>query len=94
MPQQLSQVEIQLLENLFDSLDRLLDRQCLVIEVYAIVFATEHALKPYSTPLSLTSYSENLLQVVRSGKNYELQRTSALEVTDDLRHKLDDLLPL
>ena len=92
MAQGLSKTETQLLENLFDSLDRLFDRECQVIEVYAIMFATQHALKPYNTALSLDDYAEGLQKIARNEEDFESQSQRALELTDDLRIILDDLL--
>jgi hypothetical protein len=76
-----------------DALDWLYDRQCSAADVCAVLAAAREDLKgtahaaPFDRPVA------ELLAVTRSAALAEVQRDRALEVTDDLRHYLDGLLP-
>lgn len=80
-----------LLENLFDSLDRLFDRENSALDVYALMFATKSALSS-SVSIDLGAYISKLNQVVTNSKDLENQTEEALEITGQLRGTLDDLL--
>ena len=85
--------EKELLDNLFDSLDRLFDRHCQIYDVHDLMVATEVALKILGSDLQLSEYIDGLKPIIRSGKSEEDKRDKALIVTDSLRFKLNDLLP-
>jgi hypothetical protein len=82
----------QLLENVFDSLDRLFDRQSSVIDVYHLILATDKAIKRTDVNLSLAGYSDELGKIVRENSSEEIQREQALIVTDQLREILNETL--
>ena len=85
--------ETQLLENLFDCLDRLFDRDCGTVDVYNLLFATEKLIT--SIPdLNLDHYLSGVEQIMRNGESDEVQREMSLAVTSSLRHKLNELFPL
>lgn len=86
--------EKELLENLFDSLDRLFDRNCQIYDVHDLMVATEIALKSLESKFQLTDYINDLKPIIKSNKSEEDKREQALVVTDSLRFKLDDLLPM
>lgn len=89
----MNQTERKMLENLLDSLDRLFDRKCEVIDFYFLLFASE-AVIGNVFPLFATSYSEKLNVLIRSGKTEEFQREEALNITDGLRIALSEFLPI
>lgn len=82
----------QLLENLFDSLDRLFDRESRVLDVFQILYATEKAINTGSLNLSLSGYIADLGDIVRGSESEEIQRERALLVTDKLRKILNEIL--
>mgnify|MGYP000603720925 CR=1 FL=1 len=90
----MSQVEKQILENLFDALDRLFDHECKVIDLYSLVYASEIALGQSSPIISLGGCASELEVLVRSGKPEEQQRDEALLKTNSLRGTLNELLPI
>lgn len=82
--------ETQLLENLFDCLDRLFDRECGTVDVYNLLFATEKLIT--SIPdLNLDHYLSGVEQIMRNRESDEVQREMSLAATDSLRHKLNEL---
>ena len=87
-------IEKQLLGNVFDALDRLFDSECGVIDVHAILYASEMALKTSSLPIELTKYETELRKIIQSGEGSHAQRDKALDATNDLREKLNELLPI
>ncbi len=82
----------QLLENLFDSLDRLFDRESRVLDVFQILYATEKAINTGSLNLSLSGYIADLGDIARGNESEEIQRERALLVTDKLREILNEIL--
>jgi hypothetical protein len=82
----------QLLENVFDSLDRLFDRQNCVIDLYHLILATHKAIREKTVNLSLASYADKLGQIVRENDTEEVQREKALIATDQLREILNETL--
>lgn len=90
----MNQIEKQILENIFDALDRVFDRESKVIDLYSLMYASEKALGGASTIISLCNYTAELEALVRSGKTEEIQRTEALVITDSLRGVLNELLPI
>lgn len=86
--------EKQLLDNTLDALDSLFDRNLSVVALWALLFATAKALQGTPHCAVLTGAVAGLLSIVRSGENNEKQVDRALEVTNELRHYLADLLPL
>ncbi|WP_144394624.1 hypothetical protein [Pleionea sediminis] len=89
----MNEVEKKILENVFDSLDRLFDRECNVIDVYALLFASEAACKN-SEAVLLHEYVVKLESIIRSGEPEESQRDQALVTTNKLRVELNELLPV
>lgn len=88
----MEKLERRLLENIFDSLDRLFDRECIVQDTYSLLFATDLALKEYNTKLYLSEYVLELDKVLKMNSLYEVKREEALTITDKLRFELSDLL--
>jgi hypothetical protein len=90
----MNQSERQLLENLFDALDRLFDRESKVVDIYSLFYASNLAMGETSPVVALGSYTRELNELSRSGKPEELQREEALKITNDLRGILNELLPV
>ena len=86
----MTEKEQELLENLFDSLDRLFDRHCRIYDVHDLLVATAIALKSLGSTIELAKYINGLKPIIRSEED---KREQALIVTDSLRLKLNDLLP-
>ncbi|ACR13588.1 conserved hypothetical protein [Teredinibacter turnerae T7901] len=84
----------EILENLFDALDRLFDRESKVIDIYAIMFASEKAVSGEAEVVNLSEYSYALKMLIPSGKAEEAQREEALLITNELRNILNELLPI
>jgi len=89
----MNQVEKQILESIFDALDRLFDRECKVIDVSALLYASEKALID-SAIVPLDSYVAKLEKIVRSDEPEDIQRDHALDITNNLRVALNELLPI
>ena len=87
-------LEKQILENLFDSLDRLFDHQCLVYDVHDLMFVSDIALKGLGSAIDLAQYLDKLESIVNEEMPIEKKREAALIVTDDFRSLLNDLLPI
>lgn len=86
--------EKQMLENLFDALDRLFDKESSVIDLHALLFATSNYSSSTILNLELTQYCSQLSVLIKSGADSETMREKALSITNDLRHKLNELLPI
>jgi hypothetical protein len=86
--------ERQLLENLFDALDKLFDQESKVVDVCSLLYATNLAIGEESPVVRLGSYTEDLSELLRSGKPEEILREEALIITNDLRGILNELLPV
>ena len=89
----MNEVDKQLLENLFDALDRLFDKECTTIDLYVLVYATDKAILDSVKSINLRSYAAELDVLVRSGKPQDLQRDEALNLTNNLRVTLNEILP-
>lgn len=89
----MNKLDIELLENVFDSLDRLFDRETNVVDVHALLFSTQHALSNESSCPNLDKYVCDLSSVVSSGESSQEQREQALDITNSLRAILSDTLP-
>jgi hypothetical protein len=74
-----------LLENALDALDRLFDRQCGVVDVWALLVASAHALQHTPHHQVLSQPLTALKAIIRSGAADDDQLAQALEVTDPLR---------
>jgi len=85
--------EKQILENLFDALDRLFDHKCQVVDVHDLLFASELALKEFNPSIDLSGYRTALSLILKKNSSYEEQRKSALNSTETLRSELNELLP-
>ena len=74
-----------LLANTLDALDRVFDRQSKVIDLHAILFATERALGKSHFHLAFGSPTDELGKTIRSEASEDRRRDFALRITDDLR---------
>lgn len=88
----MNKLEKQLLENIFDSLDRLFDKECGVVDLYALSFASNLALKEQNSKVCLTEIINELDKILKTKNSDEDKRYMALEATDNLRSELNDLL--
>ncbi|MBN8625644.1 MAG: hypothetical protein J0M17_09155 [Planctomycetes bacterium] len=77
--------EKQLLNNALDALDRLFDRESSVFEIWALFFATSHALSDTDHQPEFEAVVPTLLAIARSRDSVETQRDRALDATDSLR---------
>ena len=82
--------EKQLLENLLDALDRLFDRECSVVDLQALIFATSKALAKTEYYTALNEAASGLDKLLRLPIDDE--REKGLEVTNDLRILLAQVL--
>lgn len=82
-----------LLENALDALDRLFDRECGAIDVWALLVATAAALRDTPHRAALEEPLAELEAIWRSRSSADSQRDRAIAVTDPLRHYLARLLP-
>ena len=82
----------QLLENLFDSLDRLFDGESSVIDIWQLIFVTEKVIGSELALLELSNYSEQLGKIVGGDKAEGAQREEALAVTNKLLEVLNEIL--
>ena len=64
-----------LLENLFDSLDRLFDRHCRIYDVHDLMVATEIALKSLGSTIELAKYINGLKPIIRSERSEDQRRS-------------------
>jgi len=67
----MNKLDTELLENVFDSLDRLFDRESNVVDVHALLFSTQHALSNEGSCPNLDKYVRDLSTVVSSGESSE-----------------------
>ncbi len=90
----LTDIEIRLLDNVLDALDRLFDGDSSPIDIRDLLLATGHALKhPPSIEYVLGPLAA-LDEILRKGESPEDQQQLSLEATNNLRHYLADLDPL
>jgi hypothetical protein len=87
-------IEKRLLENVFDSLDRLFDKECKVIDFYALIFASDIALKETKSSVRLSEYIDKLDTILKAGGSENKQRECTISATNSLRDKLNELLPI
>lgn len=88
----MNEIETQLLENIFDALDRLFDKKYETIDLYALIYASDKALGKSFEEIHLGEYSTNLNKIIRSGESEHAQREQALKVINTLRNTLNQLL--
>ncbi|WHI53006.1 hypothetical protein P3339_09660 [Microbulbifer sp. MLAF003] len=89
----MTEIEIELLENLFDSLDKLFDRKCTVFDLTSELQTTQSRLG-LNPPIDLNPYLEKLNKLIKSEESEEAKRNEALAITNKLREQLNDLLPI
>lgn len=87
-------MEIQLLNNVLDALDRMFDGHMRAIDLWALLLATSEALRDTVHYDALFEPTAGLLTVVRSKATHEIMQDRALAATGELRHYLADLLPV
>lgn len=63
--------EKQILENLFDTLDRLFDGESKAIDVYALTYATDKALSCTSLEVDLSTYEKALKKIIHTTTSEE-----------------------
>ncbi len=88
----MNETDAKICENILDALDRLFDRESKVIDIFALIFASSEALGSSVTGLNLDGLAIELEKISRNGKAEELQREEALQVTNNLRVTLNDML--
>src|SRR5580700_2236976 len=88
----LTKYERILLENTLDALDRVFDRESKVIDLHAILFATDRALGENHFRLAFESPIHELKKTIQSKVPEDQRRDFALEITDDLRKVVADEL--
>ncbi|MBA2115088.1 hypothetical protein [Bremerella alba] len=85
---------MKLLENALDSLDRLFDNESTAVDVYTILFATASAMADTDMHELLSSTSNELHRIIRTGPPAsQAVRDQALDATDKLRGRLAEVLP-
>lgn len=84
--------EKNLLNNILDGLDRLFDRESDVIDIYALIFATSKALHNTEYFSILDRTANNLEKILLSASTANNGVFEALEVTNDLRIFLAEIL--
>lgn len=90
----LKTMEIQLLDNVLDALDRMFDGHMQAIDLWALLLATSEALRGTVHYDALFEPTADLLTVVRSKATDEIMQDRVLAATGGLRHYLADLLPM
>ena len=89
----MEEIKIQLLNHELDALDRLFDRETSVIDAYAITFATAHALRTDPLFTLLNEAAMALDKIVRAGLSNLAAHEAALDVTNELRIRIAELVP-
>lgn len=84
--------EKNLLDNVLDGLDRLFDSESGVIDIQVLIFATSKALYNTEYFTILDDAANNLENVIRSEMKADDKRVEALQVTNNLRHFLAEVL--
>lgn len=90
----LKTMEIQLLNNVLDALDRMFDGHMHAIDLWALLLATPEVLRCTVHYDALFEPTADLLTVVRSKATDEIMQDRALAATGGLRHYLAALLPV
>ncbi|MBB6096446.1 hypothetical protein HNQ60_005368 [Povalibacter uvarum] len=85
--------ETALLENAMDALDRLFDSKSEIVDTYLLTYATAQALRESRMFVLFDNASTQLQEILRSGLPKEEARERALDVTNELRIAIADLLP-
>ena len=86
-------LELRLLENVLDSLDRLFDCDSQAVDVYALLFATAEALLETSHYQLLDETTKKLDALLKAAETKNELREAALIETNKLRHYIAKLLP-
>lgn len=86
-------IELILLENILDSLDRVFDEDSYAIDVYVLIFATTRALAETKHFQILERTEKSLEVILETYKSKEDLREAALIETDELRHYIAELFP-
>ena len=81
----------ELASNALDALDRLYDRECTTVDVWALVEATADAVTPGRLADVLRSTASQLDDLLRAGLPHEEQYWRGLSATDELRRLLADI---
>ncbi len=84
----MSRTEAKLLANLLDALDRLYDRECSDVDIWALLFATAAALNGHRLAPVVDEARVRVEEVVRSGASDEDRNSACLGATGDLRSVL------
>ncbi|MFD0727418.1 hypothetical protein [Lysobacter brunescens] len=90
----LTDIEIRLLSNVLDALDRLFDGDSSPIDIHDLLLATGHALKHPPSIEYVLDPVPGLQAILRNSGSPEDQQQLSLEATNNLRHYLADLDPL
>lgn len=89
----MSSIELILLENILDSLDRLFDRDSKTVDVFALIFATSIALNNTNHFQILDETAKKLENIFKITDSENELREAALFETDELRHYAAKLFP-
>ena len=90
----MNKIEKEILENVFDSLDRLFDRKCEIYDVCDLIFASDLVLKNLNSQIELGTYYRDIKTIVQKEISEENKRDDALNAIDSLRELLNELLPI
>ncbi len=88
----MTKIEEELLNNILDALDRLNDRDIGVVDIYALLFATAHALSKSEFLPQVEEPIADLYRIMRSGSDKDEQYDAALVATNDLRWFIANLV--
>jgi hypothetical protein len=83
--------EHELASNALDALDRLFDRECKAVDVWALVEATADAVTPGALADTLRAAAAQLRELLWVGLSADEQYARALDVTHELRLFLADV---
>jgi len=86
------ELDTDLLENVMDALDRLFDGKSDIIDVQRLLFTTFQALPTSYISELINQTNKDLKIVIQKSKNKDSQREDALNITNELRIKLAELL--
>jgi hypothetical protein len=90
----MTKTEETLLNNVLDSLDRLYDGDTYAIDVYFLLVATSAALAETEHAIVINVAAARLEPICRTAMSTIERRSQALNVTDDLRLYVAELLPM
>lgn len=77
-----------LLDHLIDSFDRLYDKNCLTVDVYALLFATSRALTDPEFKTATHDAAEALKKIIRSPNPESARNDAGLCAVQPLREKI------